>query len=457
MEQINQKINNFIDTIILEDKLEIIDILYIFYYSIAQFSKSRYKDHKQAFKTIFGKISTRCLQKKYRLKANLIKEKLEYFINNFIIELPESFLSYDTFYEDRDLLKEILINKTSELLIKNIKKNLGLLNELESQILTFILNLIPKRVNESIEKGKEIDYSNYGITEDLVIKINDKDEILYFEIDMEKWTYLFNQLYDTVLKKYKFKTKSSSRKGSYIISLMSPLQEYYFWQLGDEIVKLGIGYWSPYYTKSGNLSIHLKIPYFIYDNIKSIKLNLPEIPNFIERMEKIEEKKEVITEREKWKINDLISNDSEVLELDIEKQIISNPEILEEGLTLIGGQYSTSAGSIDILFKDKNEDFVVVELKREKGNYKVVGQILKYLTWVEENLAQNKKVRGIIVVKKSNKDLEYAIRGSKFLIDIKIFGKEPPIDENIKYCDKCGGINRKSAKVCVKCGEKFWM
>ncbi len=457
MEQLNQKINNFINTVILENNLEILDILYIFSYSLAQFSKSRYKDNKEDFKKTFSKISTRNLQKKYGLKVNAIQEKLKFFIKEFITELPESFLSYDSFYEDRELFKEILISKTSELLRKNIKKKLGLLNELGSQVLTYILNLIPIRVNESIEKGKDIDYSKYGITEDFVIETNDNDEILYFEIDMEKWTYLFNQLYNTVLKGYNFKTKPSRKKGSYIIPLMNPPQELSFWQLGDEIVKLGIGYWIPYFSGSGSLSIHFKIPYFIYDTIKSIKLDPPEIPHFIERMKNIEEKKGVITEREMWKINDLISDDTIILEFDLENQIISNPEILEKGLKLIGNQYSTSVGFIDILFKDKNDNYVVVELKRDKGTYKVVGQILKYLSWVEENLAQNKKVKGIIVVRESNKDLEYAVKGSRFLIEIKIFGKEPPIDENIKYCDNCGEINRLSAKFCVKCGEKFWM
>lgn len=64
-----------------------------------------------------------------------------------------------------------------------------------------------------------------------------------------------------------------------------------------------------------------------------------------------------------------------MLESEIEASIISNPEILEEGVELVGNQYPTSVGYIDILCRDKNGNFVVVELKRGAGSYKAVGQI----------------------------------------------------------------------------------
>ena len=146
-----------------------------------------------------------------------------------------------------------------------------------------------------------------------------------------------------------------------------------------------------------------------------------------------------------------------IYEKQIEETIVKNPEILEDGLKLIGSQYKTSVGFIDILFKDKEDSFVVVELKRGKGSDKVVGQIQRYMAWVNENLTQTKSVRGIIVVKEIDKKLNYAIKGSKFPIDVITFKNEPPIKNNIKYCDKCGALNRKSAKFCERCQNKFWM
>ncbi len=146
-----------------------------------------------------------------------------------------------------------------------------------------------------------------------------------------------------------------------------------------------------------------------------------------------------------------------VYERQIEDTIVKNPEILEDGLKLIGRQYKTSVGFIDVLFKDQQDSYVIVELKRGKGSDKVVGQIQRYMAWVSENLTQTKSVRGIIVVKENDTKLNYAIKGSKFPIDVKTFKTEPPIKNNIKYCDNCGAVNRKSAKFCEKCQNQFWM
>jgi len=99
----------------------------------------------------------------------------------------------------------------------------------------------------------------------------------------------------------------------------------------------------------------------------------------------------------------------------------------------------------------------VVELKRGIGTHIVVGQIQKYMAWVNENLAKDKQVRGIIVVKERDKSLEYAIKGSKFQVEIKIFEEDPPTEENIKYCTNCKKQLPKSAKFCSKCGQNVWM
>lgn len=75
-----------------------------------------------------------------------------------------------------------------------------------------------------------------------------------------------------------------------------------------------------------------------------------------------------------------------------------------------GQQYTTDVGIIDILAKDKNDDFVVIELKRAESGYKVVGQVLNYMGWVQANLAQkNQKVRGMIIVGKADKTLQHAL------------------------------------------------
>ncbi|MCL0058957.1 PDDEXK nuclease domain-containing protein [Dehalococcoidia bacterium] len=269
----------------------------------------------------------------------------------------------------------------------------------------------------------------------------------------------FNLLFDEELKEQRFKIKLHRKRTGFIFLPQEEYKEYSFWQFGDELVKMGIGYWSVWVSESKNVHIEFVIPNFIYEAIQDYKTKLPIIENFEEKINEIKREKETKRLEKEWNLEDFEETEavSEVLESEIEASIISNPEILEEGLELVGNQYPTSVGYIDILCKDKNGNFVVIELKRGTGSYKVVGQIQKYMAWVSENLAKDKQVRGIIVVKEYDQELEYAVKGSKFPIEIKIFGQEPPTGENIKYCTRCGKPNPKSAKYCIKCGQEFWM
>ncbi len=90
----------------------------------------------------------------------------------------------------------------------------------------------------------------------------------------------------------------------------------------------------------------------------------------------------------------------------------------DDGTT--GQQYTTDVGIIDILAQDANNDFVVIELKRAESGFKVVGQILNYMGWVEEKLAtDNQKVRGMIIVGQADKTLRAAIRPVADKISLK--------------------------------------
>jgi len=64
-----------------------------------------------------------------------------------------------------------------------------------------------------------------------------------------------------------------------------------------------------------------------------------------------------------------------------------------------GRQFPAGPWSIDYLCTDETSgDFVVVELKRGKSSDSTVGQVLRYIGWINENLANpGQKTRGIIV------------------------------------------------------------
>lgn len=101
-------------------------------------------------------------------------------------------------------------------------------------------------------------------------------------------------------------------------------------------------------------------------------------------------------------------------ERDLRNYLSKNLGSLETGLRLYqdedltGVEFPVGGRYIDILGVDANEDFVVIELKVSRGYDRTVGQILRYMAWVEKNLAEKKRVRGIIVANEISGDLKLA-------------------------------------------------
>jgi hypothetical protein len=77
-----------------------------------------------------------------------------------------------------------------------------------------------------------------------------------------------------------------------------------------------------------------------------------------------------------------------------------------------GRQFPAGKWSIDFLcIDDETNDFVVVELKRGKTSDAVVGQLLRYIGWVKENLATDGQgVRGVIIAGEAEDALRYAVK-----------------------------------------------
>ncbi len=455
-------IQQFIDqTVIAESDYQLLDILWIFYYSLP--SKTAYKQHKDNLKKWLVTTCRRCLQKKYNLNPQQVKEKMSNLIN--LLNIMPDFLSHDVYYEDVKLLDKLLLANTSAMLIKNINEKAAesISSELEAKILSFALNYIPEKIKESEQKAKDFKTVNknydakYMLLPDFQIIYNsDTEEIFYFIIDAKEWTHLFNKIFNKELKEFKFQFKSSNDPRWFKFLPYKQYDEYSFWQFGDELIKLGCGYWIASLSAKGNTSLEFIIPKFIYDAIQPYKQFLPKIEDFAIKASYIQaENKE-----DGWSLGEVtepVEKASDYSESEIEDTIMSNPNILEDNLEIVQSQFSTDVGFIDILCKDKSDNFVVVELKKSTGSFEVVGQIQKYMTWIQEHFAGAKQVRGIIVAKENDKQLEYAAKGSKFTIDIKVFGEEAPIQANIKYCESCGKPNKKSSKHCVKCGNEFWL
>lgn len=179
--------------------------------------------------------------------------------------------------------------------------------------------------------------------------------------------------------------------------------------------------------------------------IKDLKpeLSFLEADHFLHIVSATEEGKEAVkaliegkeTSSEVSETMSQISKEKESMEFVMEKYL---EEFIEENFDKIdfgaklelyqdeentGRQYPTLVGNIDLLAIDRtNKEFVVIELKKGRSSDVVVGQILRYMGWVKENLAVNEyeqyNVRGIIISKEKDDRLEYAL---KMLKNVNVF------------------------------------
>lgn len=86
-------------------------------------------------------------------------------------------------------------------------------------------------------------------------------------------------------------------------------------------------------------------------------------------------------------------------------------DIYEEEGEPVGQQYQTDAGPIDILAVSKDKKrLLVVELKRGRASDAVVGQVLRYMGFVKEQIAESDQtVEGAIIALEDDKRLRWAL------------------------------------------------
>lgn len=74
-------------------------------------------------------------------------------------------------------------------------------------------------------------------------------------------------------------------------------------------------------------------------------------------------------------------------------------DIYEEDGERVGQQYATDTGPLDLLAVSKDKKtLLVVELKKGRASDAVVGQVLRYMGYVQEELAESgQNVRGVII------------------------------------------------------------
>jgi len=144
-----------------------------------------------------------------------------------------------------------------------------------------------------------------------------------------------------------------------------------------------------------------------------------------------------------WKYNEFIGEEiieeeapytSVSLEKDLQNYLAENTGVIEVGLKLIDGGKeldTQQVGRIDLLCKDKDGSYVVVELKKGRTGDAVIGQIQRYIGWVMKNFNID-KVRGIIIANEEDEKLDFAIIPVKSFIQVKYYQVKFEINDKFR-------------------------
>ena len=152
-------------------------------------------------------------------------------------------------------------------------------------------------------------------------------------------------------------------------------------------------YWSIGFENEGKKQLD-----FLY------KLKL-DYENFLDKTEELADEEQIESEE----------NLTFALENHLRDFLAKNLDKIEPGLRLYekdgvsGVEFRIESGRIDLLAIDKNNSPVIIELKRNYGKEKVLGQILYYMAWVDKNLDLGPS-RGIIISSEVSNKLKTAIQ-----------------------------------------------
>jgi hypothetical protein len=114
-----------------------------------------------------------------------------------------------------------------------------------------------------------------------------------------------------------------------------------------------------------------------------------------------------------WRLNEL--GGSLPYEENLENYIVNVLNTVEDGLRLYessgcsGIRCPTEIGTLDLWCVDRSGNFVVIELKRRQTPDVAIGQLARYLGWLEETYP-DRKVRGFIICNKMRNKLRLAAK-----------------------------------------------
>jgi RecB family endonuclease NucS len=116
-------------------------------------------------------------------------------------------------------------------------------------------------------------------------------------------------------------------------------------------------------------------------------------------------------------------------EEDMQKAILLEPSLVEEGFTPMSYEKKVEPGFVDVYGVDKDGNFVVVEIKRKTAGNEAVLQLARYVDAIKSRV--NREVRGILVAPNIAKGVQSLL--ATLELDFKALNPK-----------KCAGILKRS-------------
>ncbi len=141
-------------------------------------------------------------------------------------------------------------------------------------------------------------------------------------------------------------------------------------------------------------------------------------------------------------------NESNIkFEIDLEEWIESDPDLLQNGLTIVGRQLYVQAGVIDLLALDPQGRWVIIELKKDLLRREVIAQVIDYASCIADMPADELESKINEYLVKHNTTIQNLLSARDALEalhpnerDIVLIvvgtGKEPGLERIISYLNQ---------------------